>query len=344
MPSRRKIFLHTIGFIGIDNAGKTSIIDIFSKQKLTKTIPTVGINLEQMSFTELAFDLNILDMGGQKNFRLLWVDYLNTVDVILYVIDASDHERLDETLKEFHKMLILTEINPVPVLVLLNKIDLQNTMDSFTIGERFAEFTELTNRDWNIIETSAVTTKGLIEMFKWIYSKITSRVLEIEPEYKETADKRYFSPCPLLLKLDDGNYCINHDDFLPIKVVPLDTLFTDNFNNAAEVIQDTIEEFDKIGSKVCFNSIYVTEDDDIIHCSTDATNIEVEGVTANKEEYTDSHNMMQLTGGVFCSECLFKILFSALKRKIKAGIKLNIEDIEEAKEVESRRPTDLSEC
>jgi len=336
--------LHTIGFIGIDNAGKTSIIDIFSKQKLTKTIPTVGINLEQMSFTELAFDINILDMGGQKNFRMLWVDYLNTVDVILYVIDSSDHERIDETLKEFHKMLVLTEINPVPILVLLNKIDLQNTLSSFTIGERFSEFPELANRDWNIIETSAVTTKGLIEMFKWIYSKITSKELDIKPDFKETENKKYFVPCPLLLKLDDGNYCINHDGFTPIKVVPLDTLFTDNINNAAEVIQDTIEEFDKIGSMVCFNSIYVAEGDDVIHCATDSTYVEVEGVTANTEEYTDSHNMMQLTGGIICSECLFKILFSALKRKIKAGFKTNIEEIEAIKEVEARRSTDLSKC
>ena len=108
----------TIGFVGIDNAGKTTIIDVFTKQKMTKTIPTVGVNLEQVTFSEIDFHLNILDMGGQKSFRLLWVDYLNTVDIVLYVIDASDHERLDEALKEFQNMLILTEANDIPILVL----------------------------------------------------------------------------------------------------------------------------------------------------------------------------------------------------------------------------------
>ncbi|MHA1122946.1 MAG: ADP-ribosylation factor-like protein, partial [Candidatus Heimdallarchaeota archaeon] len=54
----------TIGFVGIDNAGKTTIIDVFTKHKITKTIPTVGVNLEQVTFSEIDFHLNILDMGG----------------------------------------------------------------------------------------------------------------------------------------------------------------------------------------------------------------------------------------------------------------------------------------
>ncbi|MHA1556661.1 MAG: ADP-ribosylation factor family protein [Candidatus Heimdallarchaeota archaeon] len=336
--------MFTLGFVGIDNAGKTTIIDIFSKQKLTKTIPTVGVNLEQIGFSEIDFDVNILDMGGQKHFRLLWVDYLNTVDAILYVIDSSDHERLDETLNEFRKMLVLTEINAVPILVLLNKIDLPNSMNVMEIGDKLAVYPELANRDWNIIQTSAVTTKGLIEMFKWTYSKVTSKTIEFDVEFRESADKKYYTPCPLLLKLSDGNYCLNHDEFTPIKLVPLDSLFNTDTLETEDIIKDTIEEFDKMNEKVCFNSISISDNDDLIHCSTDTTDIEVESVNASKEEYIDSYNMMHLTGGVICSECLYKILFSALKRKIKAGIELNQEEIENVKDVESRRPTDLSNC
>ncbi len=336
--------MFTLGFVGIDNAGKTTIIDIFSKQKLTKTIPTVGVNLEQIGFSEIDFEVNILDMGGQKHFRLLWVDYLNTVDAILYVIDSSDHERLDETINEFRKMLVLTEVNAVPILVLLNKTDLPNSMNSMSIGDKLSVFPELANRDWNIIETSAVTTKGLIEMFKWTYSKVTTNTIEFDVEYRESADKKYYAPCPLLLKLSDGNYCINHDEFIQIKLVPLDSLFNTDILETEDIIKDTIEEFDKMGEKVCFNSIFVSDNDDLIHCATDTTDIEVENVNASKEEYIDSYNMMHLTGGVICSECLYKILFSVLKRKIKAGIELHNDVIESVKEAEQRRSTDLSNC
>ncbi len=336
--------MFTLGFVGIDNAGKTTIINIFSKQKLTKTIPTVGVNLEQIGFSEIDFEVNILDMGGQKHFRLLWVDYLNTVDAILYVIDSSDHERLDETINEFRKMLVLTEVNAVPILVLLNKTDLPNSMNSMSIGDKLSVFPELANRDWNIIETSAVTTKGLIEMFKWTYSKVTTNTIEFDVEYRESADKKYYAPCPLLLKLSDGNYCINHDEFIQIKLVPLDSLFNTDILETEDIIKDTIEEFDKMGEKVCFNSIFVSDNDDLIHCATDTTDIEVENVNASKEEYIDSYNMMHLTGGVICSECLYKILFSVLKRKIKAGIELHNDVIESVKEAEQRRSTDLSNC
>ncbi|MBN1330060.1 MAG: GTP-binding protein [Candidatus Heimdallarchaeota archaeon] len=334
----------TIGIVGIDNAGKTTIIDVFAKQKLTKTIPTVGVNLEHFEFTEIGFNFNVLDMGGQKNFRLLWVDYLNTVDLAIYVIDSSDNERLEESLSEFQKMLVLTEANDIPILILLNKIDLPNSISALEIGQKLSTITELSRRDWNIIETSAITTKGLVEMFKWAYTKITKKELILEVDYREIANKRYYSPCPLLVALQDGNYCINHDNFTPVKVVPLDNLFADNFNDAEKVIKETIEEFESVGRMVCFNNIFVYEEGEDIHCATDATKIEVENTTASKEEYIDSYNMMHLTGGIMCSDCLYKILFSALKRKIKAGMQTNISDIEEIKASDLRKSTDLKEC
>ena len=334
----------TIGFVGIDNAGKTTIIDVFTKHKITKTIPTVGVNLEQVTFSEIDFHLNILDMGGQKSFRLLWVDYLNTVDIVLFVIDANDHERLDESLKEFQNMLILTEANDIPILILINKIDLPNTLSALEIGQKFSKIPELNNRDWNIVETSAVTTKGLIEMFKWTYSKITNNILVLEVDYTQIADKMYYTPCPLLLNLSDGDYCINHDNFTPVKVVPLLSMFTKDISDPEQAIKETIEEFENVGRMVCFNSIFVSEEDINIHCATDATIVEVEKVTASRDEYIDSYNMMHLTGGKMCSECLYKILFSAIKRKIKAGMEISMDEIENIKVVESRRPIDLSKC
>ncbi|MEA2066063.1 MAG: Arf family protein [Thermotogota bacterium] len=322
--------MYTVGFVGIDNAGKTTIIDIFSKKRLTKTIPTVGINLEQINFSEIGFDFSVLDMGGQKNFRLLWIDYLNCVDVILYVIDGSDHERLDEAIREFQNMLVLTEVNPVPILILVNKADLSNTLTASEVGEKIASLPELKDREWNIIETSAITTKGLVDMFLWTYSQLSGKQIDFKIDHHVSADKKYYSPCPLLLEESDGNYCLNHDNFTPVKVVALDNLmFSEDKADASEIIDATKEEMINQGRMVCFNSIFVSDDDNLIHCPTDYSPIEVEGVNATKDEYIESHNMMNITGGQKCSDCLYKILFSAIRRRVKSGREVNIDMIDD---------------
>jgi small GTP-binding protein len=326
--------LYTIGLVGIDNAGKTTILNIFTKRRLTKTIPTVGVNLEELSFSKIDMDLSVLDMGGQKNFRLLWVDYLNCVDVIIYVIDASDYDRLDEAIKEFQNMLVLTEASNIPILILLNKVDLPNTITAVEIGQRLSKLDELSSREWNIIEASSITTKGLVDMFQWVYTKMTGHKFDMEVSYKAVEDREYYSPCPLLLEEADGNYCLNHDSFTPVKLVPLDTLFTGDFIDTDQVIRETIEEFDKLGTKVCFNSVFAVQENENMHCATDKTTIDVEGITASKDEYIESYNMMQLTGGVMCSSCLYKILFSAVRRRLKAGETTSKETIDNIKEVE----------
>jgi len=112
-----------------------------------------------------------------------------------------------------------------------------------------------------------------------------------------------------------------------------------------EVIIDTIEEFKGLGRMVCFNSIFVTDNDEKIRCATDQTVIEVEGTTANKDEYIDSYNMMHLTGGQMCSECIYKILFSAIKRKVKAIAKeYKKEELEEIYQSDLEKISDTSKC
>jgi small GTP-binding protein len=328
--------LYTIGLVGIDNAGKTTIMEIFTKKQLSKTVPTVGINLDQMSFSFIDFSLGILDFGGQSNFRLLWVDYINTVDAIIYVIDASDHERLQESLNEFNRMLNLSEHRPRPILVLANKADLPNTMPADFIKQRIEEISEISNRDWSVIETSAITTQGLVPMMNWVYEKLTGKEIPVTIDIKKIAKKKFYYPCPLLKEMSDGDYCLNHNGFNPVKVFQLKDLFQGELVDIQGFIQQTKEEMKDNSIGVCFNSVFTTDEDELIHCATDESLIEVEGVTANAAEYEESQNMMHLTGGEMCSDCLYKILFSAIRRRINLGSQLTKEEIEKVKQKEAK--------
>ena len=65
-------------------------------------------------------------------------------------------------------------------------------------------------------------------------------------------------------------------------------MFSKDMSDPEQVIKETIEEFENVGRMVCFNSIFVSDEDINIHCATDATVVEVERVTASKDEYIDS--------------------------------------------------------
>ena len=117
----------------LDNAGKTTLLYALKLQSIIQTIPTVGFNVETISFGD-NYELAIWDVGGGERVRSLWRHYLQATDVILYPVDATDPDRFEEASKELSKILgcIATDGGgAVPaVLVLANKQDLPNAINA----------------------------------------------------------------------------------------------------------------------------------------------------------------------------------------------------------------------
>ena len=61
-PHRAKLAM-----LGLDNAGKTTVLYKLKLNEVVTTIPTVGFNVEQVSFQNL--EMTIWDIGGQKTIR-----------------------------------------------------------------------------------------------------------------------------------------------------------------------------------------------------------------------------------------------------------------------------------
>ena len=74
--------------IGLDAAGKTSILYQLKMAELVKTIPTIGFNVEMLDYKGLR--LTIWDVGGQDKIRILWKHYYQNTDGILFVVDSND--------------------------------------------------------------------------------------------------------------------------------------------------------------------------------------------------------------------------------------------------------------
>lgn len=78
--------------LGLDNAGKTTILKSLSNEDISKITPTHGFNIKNL--THEGFKLNVWDVGGQKQLRTYWNNYFDNTDALVFVIDSSDTMRL----------------------------------------------------------------------------------------------------------------------------------------------------------------------------------------------------------------------------------------------------------
>jgi small GTP-binding protein len=151
--------------VGLDAVGKTTIMYKLKMNETVKTIPTVGFNVETMSYKNLT--MTMWDVGGQDRIRALWDHYYPGTDAVIYVVDSADTERLDQSANELHKMLEHDDLKNAHVLVYANKQDLNGAISPNEVAEKM-RMSSLKGRLWNVQGTSAVVGSGLTEGLDWL--------------------------------------------------------------------------------------------------------------------------------------------------------------------------------
>ena len=112
--------------LGLDAAGKTTILFKLKLNETVNTIPTIGFNVENLTYKNLEF--NCWDIGGQFKLRSLWQHYFENTQGLIYVVDSSDRDRIAESAEALAMILSDESMRGVPVLVYANKMDLPNSM------------------------------------------------------------------------------------------------------------------------------------------------------------------------------------------------------------------------
>lgn len=154
-PSKDK----RIVFLGLDSVGKTTIVYQLKLGETVKTISTTGFNVEtiqvavistvfllphprQLLFINFQYKnlrLTMWDAGGQSHIRGHWRYHLDNTDLLVFVIDSTDVERMEDATNELHNLLLNDFLSKTPLLVLANKQDLPNAMSVPQIGEKLGE-------------------------------------------------------------------------------------------------------------------------------------------------------------------------------------------------------------
>jgi small GTP-binding protein len=154
--------------LGIQNAGKTTILYRLSIGQLVKTTPTIGSNVEEISYNNVK--LQAWDLGGQESTRSIWDVYFINTDAIIYVIDTHD-ETYDDSKTQFYKLLKNEALKNAIVLIYANKQDLPGAK---SVGEiiQIYEFDTIKDHIWHIQPCSALTGEGLITGMKWLSDQL----------------------------------------------------------------------------------------------------------------------------------------------------------------------------
>jgi len=185
-----KNILHSLGLwniqgkmvlIGLDNAGKTTLLGVLSKGRVMSCPPTLQPHYEELALGGINF--KTFDLGGHPAGREIWKDYLIDVDAIVFLVDAVDKERFPDVKKTLDKVLSMDNIKNVPFLILGNKIDQRGAASEEELREALALYdtTSKTHslqlgehvRPLELFMCSIVHKQGYAEGFRWLSSYIS---------------------------------------------------------------------------------------------------------------------------------------------------------------------------
>ncbi|KAM9987928.1 hypothetical protein ACTFIZ_003269 [Dictyostelium cf. discoideum] len=157
--------------VGLDAAGKTTILYKLKLGEIVTTIPTIGFNVETVEFKNINF--TVWDVGGQDKIRPLWRHYFQNTQGLIFVVDSNDRERIQEACDELNKMLNEDELRDAVLLVFCNKQDLPNAMSVAEVTDKL-NLHSLRSRKWYIQSTCATSGDGLYEGLDWLSNTLTS--------------------------------------------------------------------------------------------------------------------------------------------------------------------------
>nr|AAI55167.1 Zgc:101030 protein [Danio rerio] len=159
--------------VGLDAAGKTTILYKLKLGEIVTTIPTIGISVETVEYKNISF--TVCDVGGQDKIGpLRRHHYFQNIQGLIFVVDSNDHERAQEAAEELQKMLQEDELRDAVLLIFANKQDLPNAMPISELTDKLG-LQNLRSRTWYVQAACATQGTGLYEGLDWLSEQLSKR-------------------------------------------------------------------------------------------------------------------------------------------------------------------------
>lgn len=176
--------------LGLDNAGKSTLLYKLKHNTSVSTVPTIGFNVEMLEARKnrRKIAITIWDIGGQGNMRDHWPNFYQNAGAIVFVVDSADQERLNEAQRELERTLRNDELRGRPLILLANKQDVDGALNVTEMKDRFNMKKICQERDCFVQPCSASTGFGVEEAFKRVVQvvKLPSEPGAVKDNIKDT--------------------------------------------------------------------------------------------------------------------------------------------------------------
>ncbi|KAM6989856.1 ADP-ribosylation factor-like protein 14 [Tautogolabrus adspersus] len=157
-----------IPFLGLDNAGKSTLLYKLKHNACVSTVPTIGFNVEMFEARKNRRNISVTvwDVGGQGKMREHWKSFHQDAAAVVFVVDSSDRARLEEARRELEITLRSEQLRGRPLILIANKQDVNGAMSVTEIKGTFHLRRICSDRDWFVQPCSASTGFGVEEAFR----------------------------------------------------------------------------------------------------------------------------------------------------------------------------------
>lgn len=155
--------------VGLDGAGKTTMLYKMKLGEVVQSIPTIGFNVESVQYKNTS--LNVWDVGGQDRIRPLWQYYFNNTQAVIFVVDASDTDRISEARDTLLGMMRHEALAQSVLLVFANKQDLPNALNTAQLAERLQLRT--LRHTWHVQPSCVPACEGIYEGIEWVVKAVS---------------------------------------------------------------------------------------------------------------------------------------------------------------------------
>jgi GTP-binding protein SAR1 len=155
-------------FLGLDNAGKSTLLYMVKNDRMTQTAPTIHPHSEELKLGNIKF--NTFDLGGHETARKIWKEYFPAVDGIIFLVDAADPSRFPEAKEELENVMGTPELANIPICILGNKVDKVTAVKEEELKESLdlSTFSSKDSRPIQLYMCSITKKTGYSQAFNWI--------------------------------------------------------------------------------------------------------------------------------------------------------------------------------